>query len=452
MTKTRKTQLLVVLAMIFALAFVFGALSQVTFAHAAEVSATADYSSYFAGGSGTSTDPYLISNATQLNNIRYTAKSYLEGDVIEECFKLTNNISLSGTWTPIPADFDGVLDGAGYYIEHLKIALSEDYSHFGLFAYVYHGTVKNLKFTDVTITSPIPVSYPFVGVIAGSNEGTITNCIVYNGKINVDITYSWVGGIVGLNSAAGTISNCENAATISAGQNTGGIAGSNSKHATISYCTNSGTLNGPGNVGGIARINDDYATISHCTNGGTLNGPGNVGGIAGINGNYAAISNCNNDGLVNGPGNVGGIAGSNKNYATITDCDNRHEIYGTGNVAGIAGLNTDYAGVITCNNRAQITYYFDTSSGCAAGIVGKNEGSAEVFRCTNHSDIVYGSPEDKNNKNIQPCMAQIVGWKVGGNVSDAATYCQGKVYFDNLKNPLFGTNQHKYCSNGAIGR
>ena len=97
------------------------------------------------------------------------------------------DITLTGVWTPIET-FKGTLDGNGHTISGLTVS-GKDYV--GLIGVLDGGTVKNLKFANVTATG-------------GENVGAVVGRIINNGKVeNVHVLSGTVtgskraGGIVG---------------------------------------------------------------------------------------------------------------------------------------------------------------------------------------------------------------------------------------------------------------
>lgn len=357
---------------------------------------------YFASGNGYVTDPFQISNARELQNVE-KIKTNIGGQAyVTSDFKLTSNITLSGNWTPIPYALIGTFDGNSKTISNLTIDVSKAGGYYGLFEKIdSKGTVKNLNFTNVKITSSVTSgsSYTRVGVIAGHNMGNISNCNA-KGTINIGLNTVYVGGIVGQNS--GTIENCEVNETLNIGQN---------------------------NV---------Y-----------------VGGIAGYSG--SSIKNCEAKGTINVAlynTYVGGIVGYSY-YCKIYKCNNYVEITGSGNIGGIAGL-VSYGSISECDNYADISYKYNTQNGTAGGIVGLSQNSASVIGCGNKGVIIYAS-NISNNVNIAPCMGQIIGWNISGapltncsiRVDDEATDYNNlrEIKIDN-KNTV---NQARYCSKGAVG-
>lgn len=201
----------------------------------------------FAGGSGTSTDPYNISCYRHLNNIRNAIDSttgYAKGN-----FKLLNDISLSGntTWTPID-NFSGVLDGANFTINptsSYSFIICVSYNEFTYYGLIRNlrpgGEIKNLKINNLSISGDVKNSGSkvYVGGIAGYNNGTISNCRVLSGRYFVAGRCGYVGGIVGYNSS-GSITNCNNYANISGHGTLGGIFAKN--YGTVVNCINYGTI------------------------------------------------------------------------------------------------------------------------------------------------------------------------------------------------------------------
>jgi hypothetical protein len=130
-------------------------------ANAAACSTTGATTAY-AGGAGTSGDPFLIATAEQLALLSATAADW------SKHFKLDSNISLAAgcEWTPIAPDyghkFSGVFDGGGHTITGLSVNLPSGIA--GLFGTIEGSSalVKNLGLESVTIRGG-----GYVGSIAG---------------------------------------------------------------------------------------------------------------------------------------------------------------------------------------------------------------------------------------------------------------------------------------------
>ncbi|MCH5160251.1 MAG: hypothetical protein J1F66_05360 [Clostridiales bacterium] len=305
---------------------------------------TLNLEGYFASGDGSSSNPYQISNERQLQNIVKTKTNIGAQSYITSNFKLTNNITLASTWTPIPSELMGKFDGNNKTIYNLKFSVGRLGGYYGLFEKIDSGTIQNLAFSDVKITcsSTSSLKETYVGVIAGLSRGTISDCIV-KGAIDVQIYNANVGGIVGSNRGA------------------------------INTCVNYISISGSGNIGGIAG----HASFA-----------------------ASAISNCIN--------------------------------YGT------------------------ISYYYNTQNGTAGGIVGLSQESALVKSCTNNALIKYGS-DKSDNKDIAPCMGQIIGWNLSGLAPESCSIrTSGGTDYSNLQKVggflgIGKTDQARYCSNYEVG-
>ena len=257
-----------------------------------------------------------------------------------EYFKLTADIDLGGQeWIPIGNDsshqFNGTFDGGGHTISGLSTNKNIDYQ--GLFGFVGStGTVENLSVSgDVS-------GKDYVGGIAGSNSGTITNCnhtgsvegsgfemiIDQYGNTRHIIGGNYIGGVAGYNT--GTVTNC---------YNTGDVTGE-SYYDDLSWYWLGGK-----NIGGV--VGSNYGTVESCYNTGTVNGGENVGGVAGENSRFnsydpgnSLLTNCYNTGGVNGREYVGGVVGSNYGNSTVTNCYSYNYTNGTRLFGYVAGYNS----------------------------------------------------------------------------------------------------------------
>lgn len=221
----------------------------------------------YAGGDGSSANPYQIATAEQL---AYLAQQVNSGtSYFGSYFELTQDIFLNtssepsaNTWPAIGtryAPFAGTFDGNGHYVCNL---------------YIYSPTTSTVTHKG----------------LFGSNDGTIKNVGV-TGTVGA---YRYAAGIAGYNS--GTIISCFNSAAVtgndSGSRGSGGIAGANS--GTISYCYNTGAVNSlyrP--AGGIAGIFDTSGTISNCYSIGEISSAGGTS-YAG-----AIVSTKNNGSILN---------------------------------------------------------------------------------------------------------------------------------------------------------
>ena len=213
--------------------------------------------SLFEDGLGTSTNPYTITNWTQLQNINNSnilTQNYY--------FNLLNNLDNSTAdyftfnsglgWNPIGDNstldnnlrFIGTFDGLGHTISDLYLSRSGT-SNVGLFGASANGSIiENLGLLSTTIYG----NY-YVGAIAGRNYGTISNSYT-TGNVSGSLD---VGGLAGRN--YGTISNSYTLADVTGIDLTGGLVGYNFG-GTISNSYASGTVTGTSNIGGLTGYSD----------------------------------------------------------------------------------------------------------------------------------------------------------------------------------------------------
>lgn len=185
-------------------------------------------------------------------------------------YQLTADITVTA---PYANDFTGTFDGNGHTVTLAIDQPSKD--NIGLFSKISStATIKNVT-VDGTVTGS-----RCVGGIAGTSNGTITQC---QNKATITATkngsgnYSQAGGIVGYAENA-TITSCANVGTVNAapndGRRCGGVAGY-AKTSVIENCYNQGQVSscktGSGAaVGGIAGYIDSNASVKNCYNSGAI--------------------------------------------------------------------------------------------------------------------------------------------------------------------------------------
>lgn len=220
----------------------------------AETSAWGDESvaTAFAGGTGTTTDPYLISNAAELryaNDLINSGATYQNANAETKyyyaaAYKLTADIDMGGTeWIPIgwyrPTHYDtsksaavytpaftGKFDGNKHVISNIRMNWDQTHmlsSYMGFFGYCNGATISNLGLDNIEVVFN---NYDYVydtanskttriansGVFAGQlRSSTVTECYVINSKvtnINSGKNDASVAGFVGALNYGNKISNC----------------------------------------------------------------------------------------------------------------------------------------------------------------------------------------------------------------------------------------------------
>ncbi len=293
--------------------------------------ATHQLSAQFSGtGSGTAGSPYLIANATQLNEVRNDMAAY---------YKLVSNIDLdvapynSGAgWNPIgnnSNNFTGSFDGQSHTITGLFISGTSDYR--GLFGYLSGGMaeIKNVRVEGISVAGKSNVG----GLIGFNNGGTVTNC---SASGSVSGSTSFVGGLIGYNYNGGTVTKSWSTGTVSAStQYAGGLVGYNHSAAIVD-CWSSANATGEFG-GGLVGLNKGSIQTSYSS--GNASGSFNIGGFAGRNDTAGTINDCYATGNASGSVNIGGFSGSN--LGTITNS------YATGTSSSGAGFSDSNTGTVT---------------------------------------------------------------------------------------------------------
>lgn len=330
-----------------------------------DLNTTSFHSNSFAGGNGTRTNPYLISNAKELARI-----SYLYNNTTSYSgtyFKLINDIDWSTAtttvngitynlyWTPIGKnstyDFNGHIIGNNYKILNLNVGNSTNWSKNTYAGFIGYSNASS-SVEDLTIFGTIYGSTYAGGFCAYSNSTiTLENCTSWVTVYSGSTTYyssTTAGGLVGYAKSA-TITNCINFNEVSVksddlySQYAGGIVGQTSSSGTtkISNCFNRAH---------IVNTDCNYGYLG-----------GIVGYFMGTSGSYIAA--CRNTGMIDNYGNnsySGGITAITNR--TIERCENSGSVW--------AGDG-------------------ESDSSCSGGIVGYNQTNSSTYNCLNTGDV-YG--------------------------------------------------------------
>lgn len=229
---------------------------------------TVNSSSEFSGGSGTASNPYLVSSKEQFLRIEENLGAY---------YCLTRSIDMGGdTINPFGysinsnggesiEEFTGVLDGNGYTVSNFTVVGG---TYAGLFC-TLNGTVENLTMSNVNVKSkPSSAEYSnsrfVIGTIAGENNGKIKNCAVLstegccvefsldNNLTNRNITVC-AGGLTGVNN--GLVSACR-VEGISVKANSSHSFGGDSTKTNKNFVYAGGLVGMNNNLLGYSSVND----------------------------------------------------------------------------------------------------------------------------------------------------------------------------------------------------
>lgn len=335
----------------------------------------------YSGGNGSSDNPYLISNLSDLYYLGLTPNDYSKEFIMTEDLDLADrdlSQALIAGHNPTQTEyngtpFTGVFDGDDHTISNMKILAdvsNTNANYIGLFGMIQAGTVKNLTLKDCKAEGN-----QYIGGICGFNDsGFILNCHV---KVNSINSNTEAGGICGKN-YRGTIHQCfsegytdfsvENFAR-------GGIAGWN-QEGFIKECSSElflaiGSNIAPVNpccMGGITGINDGL--IENCIYQASVTSYlGVSGGITGIN--TGIIDKCLalNGGMTYENASAGGIAGidtyegkTGTTTASFWDTDLPFQ-ENLGNAGGGTGLTTQELQIITPYAAAGWDFTFNSEDG-----------------------------------------------------------------------------------------
>lgn len=318
--------------------------------------------SSFAGGSGTSSDPYIIETGGQLLLVRSYSSSH---------FALANNINLDNlNWKPFP--FSGTLDGKGFIISNLYIKRNDDYQ--GLFSKLESSSsvVKNLTIKGVKIDA---ASNNNIGAIAGSSSGLISDCkVIFLSDSYIKGT-DYIGAVVG----SGSVQNCEvksqAAGTVITGNNdVGGITGS----GDCDNCHVYADVAGNDNVGGIAGYGSD---CSMCSFTGKVTGRTYVGGIVGEG---YKVTSCKSVADIFASVIAGGIAGGKS--CIVKAC------YSDGTITPISSSGSYFGGIIGYAYCATVYHSFSTVTCCIFG----HNNESKLYDCCTVGELL--SSNGSNNQ------------------------------------------------------
>ena len=355
----------------------------------------------FAGGSGSSEDPWKIATAEQLDRIR---------DDLTGHYTLIGDIDLSGyeNWMPIgtfqprsdaPEDaevphpdyaFTGTFDGAGHTISNLTISCEAPMGA-GLFGCA-SGTESNAASIGHFTLKDINVSGFYL--VGGAVGLQFMNCPVSDIHLEGDNKLTGmqgIGGIVG--TGFDLISDCSATADVIVSGDDGACAGLIAGGTTMSSIKNcqvtGGSITAEGNAawgfGALCGAPWGAAEITDCKVSGTVitvNGENNrlVGGLVGFGGTYAPeapaqITGCTVEDVTitvsETTDSVGGLIGAGKEMMEgsdqmssfiISDCAVSGSISGGGNYVDAVVGDPACAASVDCQGGMTITPALDTAA------------------------------------------------------------------------------------------
>jgi PGF-pre-PGF domain-containing protein/PGF-CTERM protein len=316
----------------------------------------------FDEGSGTASDPYVITNATELQAMESDLSAhYVLGDNV--------NASETSSWNdgkgfdPVGStstQFTGTFAGSDHTITGLYVNRSGT-NKVGLFGTSTDGsTISNVTLRSATVTGNNDV-----GLLIGLNRGNVSNVSVA-GSVRGTIG---VGSLAGF--SEGTVRSATSSAAVNGSSDIGGLIGHNTNTGdsggVVTASTASGTVNGSSNVGGlVGKHGGDALNTSVAT--GDVNGTDFVGGLVGFN--VGPLNRSYARGDVTGTDTVGGLVG--KNRVTIS------EAYATGAVTATDPSAEDVGALVgnTTTYGSETDVYWNTDTADTSEAFGSGPGSA----------------------------------------------------------------------------
>ena len=333
----------------------------------------------FDGGDGSIGNPYLISDAMQLDAVRQNLSAN---------YKIVNDIDMNtflnnNDWIPIGTPvtpFTGTIDGQNFIIKNLKLEnISGAYN--SLFG-VVRGKIENMYIEDAEIISENNMNVSFVAGLM--EQSAIIKNVHITGVIKLGSGAMGVGAIVadmnGSASPFARVEQCSFEGTIEmrsgvtlTNVHTGGIAGS-LRNSEVINCLSRGYIN---------VVNSASANAG-------------VGGIVGSMRSNCLISNCYSNMDVTATNMVGGVVGRademQQAKGTIENC------YATGRIIAHGTTNATFSGGVigwSSDNNAHFSFdaqwniFLNKTKLTMSGLVGLNDTvSAIAATSTPPSDLL----------------------------------------------------------------
>lgn len=366
-----------------------------------------DAMAQFAGGSGTSEEPYLVATAEHLDNVRHHSTAH---------FRQIADIDLGvapwnedAGWVPIGASttasrFLGVYDGGGHAVRNLTIDRpTTDYQ--GLFGYVAGATIRNLAVPDASVTARDRSSL-LVGQLDQASmvsscwsSGSVNARTRIGGLAGVSLNGSAIehshsaaavvgtgeraGGLLGESNTDGVVDTCFATGTVSGGARVGGLVGISLTRGIIRDSHASGAVTGTTRTGGLVGSNESGGQVLRSHAGGPVQGTTLVGGLVGFHGGGGSqLAEVLATGSVEGTGMVGGLVGQGSG-AEVRDACGAGSVTGTGTGNDVGGLAGNLAG--TRIERSYSRGAVQSTGLVVGGLVGSADAASILLNC--HWDV-----------------------------------------------------------------
>ena len=181
-----------------------------------------------------------------------------------------------------------------------------------------------------------------IGGLVGENRGGVVADASARGTVTSDGGISGVGGLVGRNDDGAAIRNTTAGTVVTAPglENVGGVAGANANGSTIRRSAALGSVTGGDEVGGVVGINSgagSNSTVVDAYSTGHVDGDRSIGGLVGANRDGAVVRRTYSRGGVSGTEAVGGLVGENAD-STVRRSYSVGAVTGDARTGGLVGL------------------------------------------------------------------------------------------------------------------
>lgn len=208
-------------------------------------------------GAGTGSKPYLITNCTQLQEVR---------NDLTASYELVNDIDCSATSTwnsgagflpigdSLSTSFTGNFDGNGFEVKNLYINTSI-YNNVGLFGYINGGGIEDLGVVNPDITGRAAVG----GMVGVFYDGRIIESFVQGGSVTG--LEGATGGLIG-NATFTEITNTYSSAAVDSVADAGGLIGTSSSISLTASFWDTETSGQASSSGGTGKTTSQMKTQS----------------------------------------------------------------------------------------------------------------------------------------------------------------------------------------------
>jgi outer membrane protein OmpA-like peptidoglycan-associated protein len=225
----------------------------------------------YAGGAGTSGDPFQVSSAAELIRLSTTTADWSAKHFVQMA-----DINLGDCeWTPIGTSankFTGSYNGSGYTIQGFKLVnTSGAFNYDGFFGFTSSATIQNLvlvgQMTSASrlsvggligeaenssiskVLAQVDITHTadgYVGGLMGAFQSGTIRYSAYLGSISTNTNTESVGSFAGYTGAGNTVESYARATMSGASPRKGGMGGSNAVRVSGSYTVTPGANHGIG--------------------------------------------------------------------------------------------------------------------------------------------------------------------------------------------------------------